>query len=154
MFNYLWRYSYNIRGLYETPAGTDIESHDAARALLLIERAREAGRTLLTEYESKQVLEAYHIPTVRTLVAASADEAVNFARQLGFPVVLKLHSETVTHKTDVSGVKLDLAGEAEVRAAFESIRRSVAEKAGAAHFLGVTVQPMEKMEGYEIILGS
>ncbi|HYX68022.1 MAG TPA: GNAT family N-acetyltransferase, partial [Terriglobales bacterium] len=75
-------------------------------------------------------------------------------RLLGFPVVLKLHSETVTHKTDVGGVKLDLAGETEVRAAFESIRRSVTEKAGAQHFLGVTVQPMEKMEGYEIILGS
>ena len=154
MFNYLWRYSYNIRGLYETPAATDSEGHDAARALVLIERARAAGRTLLTEYESKQVLEAYHIPTVRTMVAASAEEAVSFARSIGFPVVLKLHSETLTHKTDVGGVKLDLADEAGVRAAFASIQRSVTEKAGAEHFLGVTVQPMEKTEGYEIILGS
>ncbi len=154
MFNYLWRYSYNIRGLYETPVATDIESHEAERARGLIERARAAGRALLTEHESKQVLEAYHIPTVRTLAAASADEAVNFARTLGFPVVLKLHSETLTHKTEVGGVKLDLADEAAVRAAFESIRRSVTEKAGAQHFLGVTVQPMEKVEGYEIILGS
>ncbi|HVP43287.1 MAG TPA: bifunctional acetate--CoA ligase family protein/GNAT family N-acetyltransferase [Terriglobales bacterium] len=154
MFNYLWRYSYNIRGLYETPAATDIEGHDAERAMTLVAKARAAGRTLLTEHESKQVLEAYRIPTVRTMVAGSADEAVDLARLIGFPVVLKLHSETVTHKTDVGGVKLDLAGEPEVRAAFESIRRSVGEKAGAEHFLGVTVQPMEKREGYELILGS
>ncbi|MBZ5648384.1 MAG: bifunctional acetate--CoA ligase family protein/GNAT family N-acetyltransferase [Acidobacteriia bacterium] len=154
MFNYMWRYSYNIRGLYETPTATDIESHDAERAAAIVRKARAGGRTLLTEYESKQVLEAYGIPTVRTMVAASADEAVSFARIIGFPVVLKLHSETVTHKTDVGGVKLNLASDTEVRAAFEAIRKSVAEKAGAEHFLGVTVQPMEKMEGYEIIVGS
>jgi acetyltransferase len=68
--------------------------------------------------------------------------------------VLKLHSETITHKTDVGGVQLDLGDAAAVRGAFKAISESVTAKAGAEHFLGVTVQPMEKVEGYELILGS
>jgi acetyltransferase len=67
---------------------------------------------------------------------------------------LKLHSETITHKTDVGGVQLNLRGPDGVRSAFEAIRKSVLEKAGEGHFLGVTVQPMVKMDGYELILGS
>jgi len=72
---------------------------------------------------------------------------------MGYPVVLKLHSETVTHKTDVGGVQLDLTGEGAVRDAFEAIRVGVTQAMGAEHFLGVTVQPMVQMEGYELILG-
>jgi acetyltransferase len=68
--------------------------------------------------------------------------------------VLKLHSETITHKTDVGGVQLNLADAEAVRNAYASIQKSVKEKAGAEHFLGVTVQPMAKIEGYELILGS
>ncbi len=152
MFNYLWRYSYNIRGLYETPAATDMEAHDVERAATIVAQARVAGRRLLTEYESKQVLQAYGVPTVRTMVATSADEAANFARVIGFPVVLKLHSETITHKTDVGGVKLNLSNDDAVRRAFEQVRDAVAGTPGA--FLGVTVQPMVTMEGYELIVGS
>jgi len=73
---------------------------------------------------------------------------------MGYPVVLKLHSETITHKTDVGGVILNLRDEASVRAAFESIKSSVAEKAGAEHFGGVNVQPFAKLDGYEVIVGS
>jgi acetyltransferase len=69
-------------------------------------------------------------------------------------VVLKLHSETITHKTDVGGVKLNLQNAEAVSAAFEAIKASVTEKAGAQHFLGVTVQPMIKLDGYEVIIGS
>ena len=154
MFNYLWRYNYNLRGLYETPAVTDAEVHDSERAAGIVASARAAGRALLTEYESKQVLEAYGIPSVRTAIASTADQAMKLAASFGFPVVLKLHSETLTHKTDVGGVKLNLMSEAEVRAAFDAISAAVAQKAGPEHFLGVTVQPMVKTEGYEIILGS
>ena len=76
------------------------------------------------------------------------------AAELGFPVVVKLHSETVTHKTDVGGVKLNLQDAAAVENAFKAIKKSVSELAGAEHFLGVTVQPMIKVEGYELIIGS
>ena len=68
--------------------------------------------------------------------------------------MLKVFSETITHKTDVGGVQLNLRDAEAVRSAFQQIERSVNEKAGAGHFLGVTVQPMVKLDGYEIILGS
>jgi acetyltransferase len=63
-------------------------------------------RVLLNEFESKQVLSQYGIPTVKTQVARTEDEAVSCAHALGYPVVLKIFSQTITHKTDVGGVKL------------------------------------------------
>lgn len=178
-FAYMWRYSDSLRGLYETPglaAGPDETPPDTAAAAKIIQRAREAGRTLLTEFESKQVLSAYGIPTVATRVAESAEAAANCARELGYPVVLKLHSETVTHKAQAGGVRLNLSDESAVRRAFDEIESAVREKAGLPagasaqaglparhhagraqagleHFLGVTVQPMVSSRGFELILG-
>jgi len=155
-FTYMWQLTSNLKTLYETPS---LPEDDGAfpnreKARSIIENARAAGRFLLTEAESKELLATYGIPTTPTLIATSAQEAGRVAAELGFPVVVKLHSETITHKTDVGGVKLNLQDTAQVEAAFEAIRQSVAEKAGAEHFLGVTVQPMVKMDGYELILGS
>jgi acetyltransferase len=157
MFCYMWRYSYNLRGLYETPSLADgMEESEAVRAAVeaVLERARRSGRTILTEAESKQILARYEIPTVDTRVAHSVEEAAALAQAIGFPAVLKVYSETITHKTDVGGVKLNLADEEAVRRAYREIQASVAEKAGADKFQGVTVQPMVKLEGYELILGS
>jgi len=155
MFTYLWRYAYNLRGLYETPQ-LDPQSPgvDRAKVNRIIEEVRSQGRTILTEFESKEVLAAYGIPTVLTRIAKTEDDAVRAAQQTGYPVVLKLYSETITHKTDVGGVQLNLRDETAVRNAYRAIAASVAEKVGKEHFLGVTVQPMIKLEGYEIILGS
>ncbi|HYA94733.1 MAG TPA: bifunctional acetate--CoA ligase family protein/GNAT family N-acetyltransferase, partial [Terriglobales bacterium] len=156
MFNYMWRYSYNLRGLYETPvlsAGAE-GAPDRAAAERIIEGARQRRRTLLTEAESKQLLAAYGIPTVETRIATSEQAAVEAAASISYPVVLKLYSETIAHKTDVGGVQLNLADEGAVRRAWHAIRTSVSEKAEPEHFLGVTVQPMAKLEGYELILGS
>jgi acetyltransferase len=94
------------------------------------------------------------IPTVETRVASSEDEAARLASEICFPVVLKLFSETITHKSDVGGVRLNLQEEAAVRSAYRAIQSSVAEKAGPDQFSGVTVQPMVKLDGYELILGS
>lgn len=155
MFDYMWRFTYNLRGLYDTPVlPYGVDAPDRAAVDEIVGNARKAGRTILTEYESKQVLAAYRIPTVQTHLAATAEEAVKRADQIGYPVVLKLYSNTITHKTDVGGVQLDLQDPAEVRQAFARIQVSVAEKAGAEHFQGVTVQPMIKLEGYELIVGS
>jgi acetyltransferase len=157
VFNYMWSYTYNLRGLYETPVLSPADEDDppaAARAGQLLDAARRSGRTLLTEHESKQLLADYRIPTVPTAVAATEDEAVSRAGELGYPVVVKLHSETITHKTDVGGVQLDLPDAEAVRRAFRAIAASVRERAGPGHFLGVTVQPMIRTEGYELILGS
>lgn len=156
-FHYMWRYTYNLRGLFETPAlpqGGDEDAPDLTRAAQVIQGARQAGRTLLTELESKQLLAAYRIPTTETRVAVSEADAVQQADELGYPVVLKLHSETITHKTDVGGVKLNLRDSEAVRQAYRAIAQAVRDRVGAEHFAGVTVQPMVKLEGYEIILGS
>jgi acetyltransferase len=108
----------------------------------------------LTEAESKQVMVHYGIPTVETRVARNESDAVACAQAMGFPVVLKLHSETITHKSDVGGVKLNLQNGDAVRQAYLAIESGVREKAGPEHFLGVTVQPMVNVDGYELIVGS
>ncbi len=156
-FYYMWRYSENLRSLYETPQPPARNGHgyiDRERSAKIIADVRAAGRTILTEFESKQLLAAYGIPTVETHIARTENDAVKEAARLGFPVVLKLYSETITHKTDVGGVQLNLRTASAVRQAWKAIETSVAKKAGKEHFLGVTVQPMIKLEGYELIVGS
>ena len=155
-FTYMWQLTSNLKTLYETPSVPDDDGlfPNREKAAGIIAHVRATGRDLLTEAESKELLAAYGIPTTPTLIATSAKEASEAAAKLGFPVVLKLHSETITHKTDVGGVKLNLQDAAQVQAAFEAIRQSVSEKAGAQHFLGVTIQPMVKVEGYELIIGA
>lgn len=156
-FDYMWSYSEHLRGLYETPAiadtltGADKRRHKAEK---LIGSILSKGRTLLTEVEAKELLTLYRIPTVTTHVARNEKEAVESAAKIGYPAVLKLHSETVTHKTDVGGVKLNLSNARQVRDAYRSIEKSATASAGREAFQGVTVQPMVQMEGYELILGS
>ena len=108
----------------------------------------------MTEYESKQVLKCYDIPTVETRIAITEKEAVEVAAEIGYPIVLKLYSLTITHKTDVGGVQLNLRDADAVKTAFQTIKQAVTEKVGAEHFQGVTVQPMAKLDGYELIIGS
>jgi acetyltransferase len=157
-FNYMWRYSYNLRALYETPslpADEEEDTPDRAEAERIINTVRAARREILTEYESKRLLAAYRIPTVETHTANDEAQAVELAQRVGYPAVLKLHSLTITHKTDVGGIKLNLANADAVRAAFRDIRSSVSEKAGPQHFQGVTVQPMVRLsDAYELIVGS
>jgi len=154
-FNYMWRYSYNLRGLYETPSPNAASFQpDRAHASQILSAVRSGGRTILTEYESKKLLESYGIPSVPTEIAETEDQAVKCAEAIGYPVVLKLHSFTITHKTDVGGVILNLPDAPSVRKAFTQIRDSVEAKVGLGHFQGVSVQPFAKQEGYELILGS
>jgi len=171
------QYRRNQELLYEQPPALPVDwQPDQARVRAIIEGVRTprgdrseplgSGRTLLTEFEAKQLLACYGIPTVITKNANTADEAVAAAKQLGYPVVLKLWSETITHKTDAGGVMLNIADEAGVRAAFASIKEnaiayskrqpSAAQDAQTLNeqFLGVTVQPMIRMKGYELIVGS
>jgi acetyltransferase len=155
-FIYMWSYSYDLRAVYETPALLPENSSgppDRQRGGNIVELARDSGRSILTELESKQLLAAYGIPTVETRLAETESEAVQLAGQFGYPVVLKLHSHTITHKTDVNGVHLNLSSATDVRRAYGAIVSSVRERAGAEHFQGVTVQRMINTEGYEIILG-
>ena len=156
LFNHLWRYADNLRSLYETPRLPVAPERGEFREEVdrIIAEVSAEGRTLLTEYESKEVLAAYGIPITDTELAQTPDEAVAAAEAIGYPVVAKLLSRTITHKTDVGGVVLNLRTADAVREAFEKIQASVTEKKGAEHFEGVTVQPMVNWTGYELILGS
>jgi acetyltransferase len=163
-FHSTWRYSYNLRGLYETPilpAASDQVSAQRAAAEQHMRQARASGRTLLNEVESKQLLAAYSIPSVETQAATSEDEAARIAHALGYPVAVKLLSESIAHKSDLGGVRLHLASSDAVRRAYREIQAATTKQAGAEHFLGVTVQPMAGARaedgianGYELILGS
>lgn len=155
-FTHMWRYSYNLRGIYETPTlmGAGLDGAARVQAADLIEKVRSRGRILLNEFESKQILSLYGIPTVETRIAHNEDEAVKCAAEMGYPAVLKVFSETITHKSDVGGVRLNLQDEPALRSAYREIKASVAQKAGPDQFSGVTVQPMARLEGYELILGS
>ncbi len=156
VFNYMWQFADNLSALYETPIiSTDPARYESERrqATAILERVRGQGRTILTEYESKQILSLYGIPTVETRIAHTAEEAVAAAAAIGYPVVVKLHSETITHKSDVGGVRLNLKDAATVAAAFNDMQASVSAHFSPSDFIGVTVQPMIKLEGYELIIG-
>ena len=148
----MWRYSQNLQSLYEIPAANRSLMEKEEKNLLagkpddakqILQLVLKEGRTILNEFESKQIYcRIIGIPVVKTVVADTAEEAVVLAKKLGFPCVLKLSSQTITHKTDVGGVKLNLKTPEDVLQAFLEIRTAVAEKAGKEHFAGVTIQPM------------
>ena len=130
-----------------------METDDHARAEAVIRAARKANRQLLTELESKQILDAYGIPTVETHVAQDEEEAMRIAAKLGGAVVLKLYSEDVTHKTDGGRRQAGFAKRKGNPSSdiVRSKRRAVRTRMA---FSGVTVEPMIPADGYELMLGS
>ena len=157
-FMHLVSYSRNVETIYETPReittlfDLQLSTH---RRLADNVVARSEGQ--VGELEAKKLLEAYRIPTPRAHHAKTADQAVRYARQLGYPVVLKIDCEQITHKSDIGGVMLDLSDEAVVRAAFEKIIDRAKKALGPkVKFTGgVSVQPMVRMtHPVEFILGA
>jgi len=110
------------------------------------------GRKILTEYESKKILQVYGVPVTVAELATSADEAAAVASKVGFPVVLKIHSPDITHKSDVGGVKVNLKNSGEVKKAFNEIITNVKQHKPDAKINGVLVQNMAP-SGREIIVG-
>ncbi len=158
-FAWMWRHADQLRLLHEArEAGTArLDLGDAVtRVAAALKQARLAERTLLTEVESKQILAAYGIPTAETHVAFTEHDAVTWAEKLGYPVVVKLFSETHTHKATLGGVVLNVTTAEEVRKAWDRIHREVTAHVGAQHFLGVTIQPMvhQGSSELELVLGS
>lgn len=157
IFATMWKHSQDIFNSYETPAlaSDDVKlKKQQLEVSSLLQNIFDSGRTILTEFEAKKILEIYGISVAQTYVAKSREEAISKASMLTYPVVLKLFSETITHKSDVGGVKLNLKNAEAVKQAFEEIRSSVSALLGSHHFQGVTVQPMVKTDGFELILGS
>jgi acyl-CoA synthetase (NDP forming) len=127
---------------------------DAATSTVdrILAEAVGAGRSELSEIESKQILDAIGIPVATAHLAQSAEEAAELAARVGFPAALKVVSPQAAHKSEVGGVELGLGSPAEVKAAFERIRRGLAARRPGARFDGVAVQAMAT-PGIELIVG-
>lgn len=121
-------------------------------ARTIIQHAKEQHHLTLTERAAKALVQSAGIPTVRTELAQTAEEAITLARDMGFPVALKVSSADVVHKSDIGGVQLNLATEAAVRRAFDDIMTAVRTTQPAAVVEGVSVQPMAR-PGVEVIIG-
>lgn len=127
---------------------------DIEGARMVIEGALAERRTVLSEMESKALLSAFRIPVAKTMVARTPNEALLIAEQLGFPVVMKIHSPDITHKSDAGGVKLNLRGAQAVRGAYHEIMENVKNYRPDARIEGVAIQPMVvKPNGRELMVG-
>jgi len=154
-FMTLVAYSRNLRTLYETPRDFPVSfSIDRPRIREQFKALLPTERTVLSEGLSKQLLAAYNIPVSRPIPAESPERAVKVAEIIGYPVVFKIDSPDITHKSDVGGVRLGIRNDEEAKAAFSAILKNVAENAPHARVNGVTVQPMIRFEdSLELILG-
>ena len=154
-FMTLVAYARNLASLYETPMDIPLTfAPDRQKLHADFKRLSGGEKRVLSESDSKSLLEAYGIPTALPQTAASAEAAATLAAKTGFPVVLKVLSPDITHKSDVGGVVLDLGSEAEVRRAFAAIMERARAALPAARLQGVTVQPMVRAaDGVELILG-
>jgi acetyltransferase len=154
-YHYMYQYKRNLELLYETPEELPVDVVPPKRSLMVIMRnVALENREILNESEAKSFLEYYNFPVVKTKVAQTEDEAAAIASQLGYPVVLKILSPQIIHKTDAGGVALDIKSETEVRDTFNHLIEKAKEYNPNAEILGVTVQPMIKKQGYEVIIGA
>ena len=155
-YTYLYRYARNLELLYETPEERDIKPSPENQTKLkaIINNALNENRTILSEMEAKEFIEFYGIKSTNPVIAKNEDEAVRTAKKIGYPVVIKIHSPDITHKSDSGGVALNLQCEEALRDAFKTMMKTVKEKIPDAKIEGVAVQKMIKNEGPEFILGS
>ena len=155
-FMHLVSYARNLEILHETPKDIPLEfSLDRQRLRGVFDTILTEGNEILSENVSKAFLESYEIPVTKPQAARSAEEAVEVARRLGYPVVLKIHSPQITHKTDVGGVMLNISSDDNVRSAFEQITSRAKEKRPDADIVGVTVQKMVTYpNSFELIMGT
>ena len=119
----------------------------------IVQTARAEGRLILTEEESKAILSAHGVPVTETRVASTADEAASLAEAIGLPAVLKISSTEITHKSDVGGVRLNLATTNDIRRAYDDITAAVGANSPGSSVQGVSVQPMAPAGGVEVIVG-
>ena len=139
-YMYMYQYTRNLANLYETPADIlpDFDPDREAVKDMFIEVARD-GRSILSEPEAKSVLDAYQIPSVKTVVATTAEECTAAAEEIGFPVAIKILSHDITHKSDVGGIALNVRSAPEAANQFAKITERVAQAAPEAKIIGVAV---------------
>ena len=155
-FMHLVSYARNLGMLYETPRDIPLSfTLDRRRLRGVFDTILTEGTDILSENVSKAFLEAYEIPTTKPFLARSPNEAVAVARRLGYPVVVKIHSPQITHKSDVDGVTLNLGSDEAVLAAYERMVNTATERRPNAKILGVTVQEMFTYpNSFELIIGA
>ncbi len=155
VFSFLSAFYDNQRQLIQTPGPLSHQAEpDVEGARMIIESALAQGRHLLNEVESKALLSAFRIPVAQTLIARNPMEAMLMAQQIGFPVVMKINSPDITHKSDVHGVRLGLSSGQAVRSAFNEMLAEVRRKRPDAMLDGVVVEPMvRRPHAREVLLG-
>ncbi len=155
MFAHLSAFYRNQQTLLQVPGPLAMQSPpDVAAARLIIDAVLAEKRSVLNEIESKALLAAFGMPVAKSIAAASADEAVRIAGEIGYPVVLKINSPDITHKTDVGGVLLNLRDAQAVRAAYQQIVSEVARLQPQARITGVAVgQMVARANGRELMIG-
>ncbi|MBK6948282.1 MAG: acetate--CoA ligase [Haliscomenobacter sp.] len=150
----IWRYTRDLQLLYETPPAIPKDfSPDTDSAKQVVADLLSRDRQLLTEIEAKKLLSAYQIPVIKSHFCQNPKEAIDAAEMLGYPVVLKIVSPDISHKTDVGGVMLDLQNLADVQRAYYTLYERVALRRPAARLEGVLVEPMIR-KPFELLLGA
>jgi acetyltransferase len=149
----MYQYQLNLSLLYETPEELQVDAPPKRPISVILKNAAMDNREVLTEDEAKRILKYYNFPVVKTEVANNVEEAVAYAQQMGFPVVLKILSPQIIHKSDAGGVILNVNSVDEVREAFDNLIQRATAYNPTAQIIGVTVQPMIQKKGYEVIIG-
>lgn len=154
-YMYMHQYKSNLELQYQTPEELPVDVAPPKRPLMVIMRnTANENREILNEVEAKTLLEYYNFPVVETKTARTPDEAATIASQMSYPVVLKILSPQIVHKTEAGGVILDIKNEKELREAYDHIIQRAKDYNPSAEIQGVTVQRMIKKRGYEVIIGS
>ena len=154
-FVHMYAYKRNLELLQEIPPRMhQTLTFNREKARKIVDEALETGGALLTEVASKSLFDAYGIPVNPTEVAENEDQALALAQRLGYPVVMKIHSRDISHKSDAGGVQLNLRSEKDVQDAWREILKNAETYNPKAEILGVTLQPMATQYDYEVILGS
>jgi acyl-CoA synthetase (NDP forming) len=115
-------------------------------------KARREGRSALYEFEAEKLAKSFGIPVVRAGLAKTESESVAIAKKIGFPLVMKIVSQDILHKSDVGGVKTDINSSSEVKAAFKEIVRNVKKAKKDARIEGIYIQKMES-KSFEFVVG-
>lgn len=153
-YMYMYQYQRHLEELYEAPDDIPLNTNPPKNYLkLLTRRAIKEGRTFLSEENSKELLTTYGIPSTIPMFANNPDVAVKIASDMGYPVVMKISSPEITHKTDVEGVALNINSDKEVKKAYIKMMADVKRHRPDANLEGVTIQKMVANADYELIIG-
>ena len=155
-YMYLYNYARNLELQYETPEELETETRSSIKEIAneIINKSKKEKSNILNEIDSKALIELYGINTTKPKIASSESEVLKIAQKIGFPVVMKIHSPQITHKSDVGGVILDIQCKDDLKNSYKTLIKKVDEKEPDAQIQGVTIQKMIKNKGYELIIGS